>query len=103
VERVRVLYLNSKNMLIRDEIASEGSIDQAPIYTREIVRRSIDLGAAAIILVHNHPSGDSAPSRQDISMTREIIHVGKRLGIAVHDHVIVGKDGITSLRSAGLL
>jgi DNA repair protein RadC len=103
VERVRVLYLNTKNMLIRDEIAGEGSIDQAPIYIREIIRRSIDLGAVAIILVHNHPSGDSAPSRQDISMTREIMEAGKRLGIAVHDHVIIGKDGFTSLRSAGLL
>jgi DNA repair protein RadC len=103
IERVRVLYLNAKNMLIRDEIASEGSIDQAPIYTREIIRRSIDLGAAAIILVHNHPSGDSAPSRQDISMTREIMDAGKRLGIAVHDHVIIGKDGFSSMRSAGLL
>lgn len=103
IERVRVLYLNSKNMLIRDEIASEGSLDQAAIYTREIIRRSIDLGAAAIILVHNHPSGDSAPSRQDISMTREIAEAGKKLGIAVHDHVIVGKDGISSMRSAGLI
>jgi DNA repair protein RadC len=103
IERVRVLYLNSKNMLIRDEVAGEGSIDQAPIYTREIIRRSIDLGAAAIILVHNHPSGDSAPSRQDISMTREIIEAGKRLGISVHDHVIIGKDGFSSLRSAGLI
>jgi DNA repair protein RadC len=103
VERVRVLYLNTKNMLIRDEIAGEGSIDQAPIYTREIIRRSIDLGAAAIILVHNHPSGDSAPSRQDIAMTREIIETGKRLGIAVHDHVIIGKDGFSSMRSAGLI
>lgn len=103
IERIRVLYLNSKNMLIRDEIAGEGSIDQAPIYTREIIRRSIDIGAAAIILVHNHPSGDSAPSRQDISMTREIIEAGKRLGISVHDHVIVGKDGISSMRSAGLI
>ena len=103
IERVRVLYLNSKNMLIRDEIASEGSLDQAAIYTREIIRRSIDLGAAAIILVHNHPSGDSAPSRQDINMTREIADAGKKLGIAVHDHVIVGKDGISSMRSAGLI
>jgi DNA repair protein RadC len=103
IERVRVLYLNAKNMLIRDEIASEGSIDQAAIYTREIIRRSIDLGAAAIILVHNHPSGDSAPSRQDIAMTREIMDAGKRLGIAVHDHVIIGKDGFSSMRSAGLL
>ena len=103
IERVRVLYLNSKNTLIRDEIASEGSLDQAAIYTREIIRRSIDLGAAAIILVHNHPSGDSAPSRQDINMTREIAEAGKKLGIAVHDHVIVGKDGISSMRSAGLI
>lgn len=103
IERVRVLYLNSKNMLIRDEIASEGSLDQAAIYVREIIRRSIDLGAAAIILVHNHPSGDSAPSRQDIQMTREIADVGKRLGISVHDHVIVGKDGVSSMRSAGLI
>lgn len=103
IERVRVLYLNTKNMLIRDDIAGEGSIDQAPIYTREIIRRAIDLGAAAVILVHNHPSGDSAPSRQDIQMTREIADAGKKLGIAVHDHVIVGKDGISSMRSAGLI
>lgn len=103
IERVRVLYLNSKNMLIRDDIAGEGSIDQAPIYTREIIRRAIDLGAAAVILVHNHPSGDSAPSRQDIQMTREIADAGKKLGVAVHDHVIVGKDGISSMRSMGLI
>jgi DNA repair protein RadC len=103
IERVRVLYLNSKNMLIRDEIASEGSIDQAAIYIREVVKRAIDLGATAIVLVHNHPSGDSAPSRQDISMTREIADVGKKLGISVHDHVIIGRDGFTSMRSAGLI
>jgi DNA repair protein RadC len=102
-ERVRVLYLNSKNQLVRDEIAGEGSIDQAPIYVREVIRRAIDLGAAAIILVHNHPSGDSAPSRQDITLTREIMEAGKRLGIVVHDHIIVGKDGFSSMRSAGLL
>ena len=103
IERVRVLYLNSKNQLIRDEISGEGSIDQAPIYVREVIRRAIDLGAAAVILVHNHPSGDSAPSRQDISLTREIMDAGKKLGIAVHDHIIVGKDGYSSMRSAGLL
>lgn len=102
-ERVRMLYLNSKNQLMRDEIAGEGSIDQAPIYVREVIRRAIDLGAAAIILVHNHPSGDSAPSRQDIALTREIIDAGKKLGIGVHDHVIIGKDGYTSMRSAGLI
>lgn len=103
IERVRTLYLNSKNMLIRDEVASEGSVDQAAIYTREVVRRAMDLGAAAIILVHNHPSGDSAPSRQDIAMTRDIINAAKGFNIAVHDHIIIGKDGFSSMRSAGLI
>ncbi|HNW18225.1 MAG TPA: DNA repair protein RadC [Sphingorhabdus lacus] len=103
IERVRTLYLNSKNMLIRDEVSSEGSIDQAAIYTREVIKRAIDLGAAAIILVHNHPSGDSAPSRQDIAMTRDIITAAKSFGIAVHDHIIIGKDGYSSMRSAGLI
>jgi DNA repair protein RadC len=103
IERMRVLYLNSKNMLVRDEVASEGSIDQTAVYVREIIRRAMDLGAAAIILVHNHPSGDSAPSRQDISMTREISDAGKKLGITVHDHIIIGKDGFSSMRSAGLI
>lgn len=103
IERVRTLYLNAKNMLIRDEVSSEGSIDQAAIYTREVIRRAIDLGAAAIILVHNHPSGDSAPSRQDIAMTRDIMAAAKNFGIAVHDHIIIGKDGYSSMRSAGLI
>lgn len=103
IERVRTLYLNSKNMLIRDEVASEGSVDQAAIYTREVVRRAMDLGAAAIILVHNHPSGDSAPSRQDIAMTRDIADAAKKFGISVHDHIIIGKDGFSSMRSAGLI
>ena len=103
IERVRTLFLNSKNMLIRDEVASEGSVDQAAIYTREVVRRAMDLGAAAIILVHNHPSGDSAPSRQDIAMTKDIINAAKAFGISVHDHIIIGKDGFSSMRSAGLI
>jgi DNA repair protein RadC len=103
IERVRILYVDAKNRLIRDEVMSEGSVDQAAIYTREVIKRSIDLGAAAIILVHNHPSGDSAPSRQDISMTKEIAEVGSRLGISVHDHIIIGKEGISSMRSMGLL
>lgn len=102
-ERVRTLFLDTKNRLIRDEVASEGSIDQAAIYTREVIRRALDLGAAAVILVHNHPSGDSAPSRQDITMTREIMEAGKRLSIAVHDHIIIGRDGHSSMRSMGLL
>lgn len=103
IERVRTLYLNSKNMLIRDEVASEGSVDQAAIYTREVIRRAMDLGAAAIILVHNHPSGDSAPSRQDIAMTKDIADAGKKFGITVHDHIIIGKNGFSSMRSAGLI
>lgn len=102
-ERVRVLHLNSKNRLIRDELVSEGSIDQAAIYTREVIKRALELGSAAIILVHNHPSGDSTPSRQDIAVTKDICDAGRKLGIAVHDHIIIGKDGHTSFRSKGLI
>ncbi|GAB5488265.1 MAG: DNA repair protein RadC [Parasphingorhabdus sp.] len=103
IERVRVLHLNSKNRLIRDELVSEGSIDQSAIYTREVIKRSLDLGSAAIIIVHNHPSGDSTPSRQDIAITKDICDAGRKLGIAVHDHIIIGKDGHTSFRSQGLI
>lgn len=102
-ERVRVLHLDSKNRLIRDELVSEGSIDQAAIYTREVIRRALALGTAAIILVHNHPSGDSTPSRQDIAITRDICAACRTLGIAVHDHIIIGRDGHTSFRSKGLI
>jgi DNA repair protein RadC len=103
IERVRVLYLNAKNALIRDEIASEGSIDEAAVHVREIIRRAIDLGAAGLILVHNHPSGDPQPSRADIQLTRDIIEAGRRLKIAVHDHVIIGAEGHASLRALGLM
>ncbi|THG41422.1 RadC family protein [Sphingomonas olei] len=103
IERVRVLHLNSRNMLIRDEVMSEGSIDQAQVHVREVIRRAIDLGSAAIILVHNHPSGDPSPSRADIEITRAIIDAGKGLGIAVHDHLIIGTSGHVSLRAKGLM
>ena len=103
VERVRVLHLNARNMLIRDENMGDGSIDQAAIYVREVIRRAIDLGSAAIILVHNHPSGAPEPSRQDIDVTRQIIEAGKRLNIAVHDHIIIGAQGHVSMRAKGLL
>lgn len=103
IERFRVLHLNSKNILIRDEVMSEGSIDQAPVYVREVIRRAIDLGSSAMILVHNHPSGDSKPSRADITLTREIADVAKRLQISVHDHIIIGADGHSSMRGQGLL
>jgi DNA repair protein RadC len=103
IERVRVLFLDSKNMLIRDETVSEGTIDQAAVYTREIIKRAIEIGSANLIIVHNHPTGDPQPSRADIQLTRDIVEAGKRLGVAVHDHVIVGQRGHTSLRGQGLM
>ncbi|WP_294395562.1 DNA repair protein RadC [uncultured Sphingomonas sp.] len=102
-ESARVLHLNGRNVLIRDEQVSEGSIDQAPIYVREVARRALELGSAAIILVHNHPSGDPSPSRQDIALTREIVGALKLLGVQVHDHIIVGSKGHVSLRAQGLM
>jgi len=103
VERVRVLHLNSKNMLIRDELVSEGSIDQAAIHVREVIRRALELHSAALIIVHNHPSGDPQPSRQDIALTTDLIAAAKPLGISVHDHIIVGTGGQSSLRALGLI
>ncbi len=103
VERVRVLHLNSRNMLIRDDHMGDGSIDQAAIYVREVIKRAMELGSAALILVHNHPSGDPSPSRQDIDITRQIVEAGKRLGINVHDHIIMAATGHASLRAQGLL
>jgi DNA repair protein RadC len=103
IERVRLLHLNSKNMLIRDEVIAEGSVDQAAIHVREVIGRALQLGSSAIILVHNHPSGDPAPSRADITLTREIADAGRRLGIDVHDHVIIGAEGHSSMRAMGLL
>jgi DNA repair protein RadC len=103
VERVRVLFLNSKNMLIRDDQMSEGSIDEAAVYIREIIRRALDYHATALILVHNHPSGDPQPSSQDIRLTKDIMEAGRHLKINVHDHVIIGTRGHCSLRSMGLI
>lgn len=102
-ESARVLHLNGKNVLIRDELISEGSVDQAAIHVREVVRRALELQSSSLILVHNHPSGDPQPSKQDIAITREIIAACRPLGIAVHDHVIVGSKGQASLRSLGLM
>lgn len=103
VERVRVLHLNARNMLIRDDHMGDGSTDQAAIYAREVIRRAIDLGSVSLILVHNHPSGSPQPSRQDIEVTRHIVSARKSLGIAVHDHVIIGSEGHASMRGMGLL
>ena len=103
IERVRVLHLNTKNMLIRDETISEGTIDQSAVHVRAVITRAMELGSAAIILVHNHPSGDPAPSRQDIALTKQIIDAGQPLGLAVHDHVIIGSKGHASMRALGLI
>lgn len=103
VERVRVLHLNSRNMLIRDELMNEGSVDEAPLYVREVIRRALELGSAAILLVHNHPSGDPSPSRADIDVTKAVVAAGKPLGIQLHDHLIIGTSGHASLRALGLI
>lgn len=103
IERVRVLFLNSKNMLIRDEKMSQGSVDEAALYIREVMRRALDYHATALIIVHNHPSGDPSPSQQDIRLTRELVEAGRHLKIAVHDHVIIGAKGHSSLRAMGLI
>lgn len=103
VERVRVLYLDSKNRLIDDHHASEGSIDEAAIHPREVIRKAMDVGASALILVHNHPSGNPEPSRADIQITQRIAEAGRLLGVTLHDHVIIGREGHVSLRSKGLI
>lgn len=103
VEEVRVLHLNARNVLIRDEVMNKGTVSEAPIYVREVIRRALDIGSAAIILVHNHPSGDPKPSRQDIAITREIADAGRRLGVQLHDHLIIGAGRHTSLRAEGLI
>lgn len=102
-ERVRVLYLNSQNRLILDELAAEGTIDEAAIHPREIIRRALEIGASALILVHNHPSGSPEPSRADIQITNRISEAGRLLGVMVHDHVIVGREGHVSLKAKGLV
>jgi len=103
VELFRVLHLNTRNILIRDEIMNHGTVDQAPVHVREVIRRALELQSAAIILVHNHPSGDPSPSRADIEITRRIVEAGKPLNIAVHDHLIIGANGHASLRAQGLI
>lgn len=102
-ERVRVLYLNARNQLIRDHTAAEGTIDEAAIHPREVIRQGLDIGATALILVHNHPSGNPEPSRADIAITNRIAEAGRHLGIVVHDHVIIGGDRHVSLRAKGLI
>ncbi|WNJ99628.1 DNA repair protein RadC [Thalassospiraceae bacterium LMO-JJ14] len=102
-EHFRILFLNRKNILIADEEQQRGTIDHTPVYPREVVKRALQLGASAIIMLHNHPSGDPEPSRGDIDMTREIKDTAERLGIQLHDHIIVSKTGHQSFKSLGLL
>ena len=102
-EQFRVLFLDRKNRLITDEMQSEGTVNHAPVYVREVVKRALDHSASAILLVHNHPSGDPTPSRVDIEMTQQICEAAKPLGITVHDHIIIGRDGHTSFRNLRLL
>lgn len=103
IERVRILFLNSKNVLIANETMWEGSVDESAVYIREIMRRALDLHATAIIVVHNHPSGDPAPSQQDIRLTRDLAEACRHLKVTLHDHVIIGANGESSLRSMGLI
>jgi DNA repair protein RadC len=102
-EEFRVLFLDRKNGLIADESQGVGTVDQTPVYPREVVRRALELSATALILVHNHPSGDPTPSSQDVKMTLDIIAVAQPLGVAVHDHIIVGRDGHASLKGLRLI
>ncbi len=103
VEEFRVLFLDRKNVLIADEAQARGTVDHAPVYPREVVRRALELGASALILVHNHPSGDPTPSRSDIVVTREIAAAAKALQIEVHDHLVIGRGNHASFKALGLL
>lgn len=102
-EQFRVLFLDKKNQLIADEVMNRGTVDHAPVYPREVVRRALELSASAVILVHNHPSGDPSPSSADVDMTRQVIDAARPLRIAVHDHLVVARDGVASFRALGLL
>jgi DNA repair protein RadC len=98
-----VLYLNAQNRLILDHVASEGSVDEAAIHPREVVKKALDIGATAMILVHNHPSGVPKPSRADIQITGRIAEAGRLLGITLHDHLVIGREGHVSLKAQGLI
>lgn len=102
-EEFRILFLDRKNVLIADEVQARGTVDHTPVYPREIVKRALELGASAFILVHNHPSGDPTPSQADIAMTREIANAAKALKIALHDHLVIGRKGHVSFKAMGLL
>lgn len=103
VEQFRLLFLDRKNRLLSEEVQQRGTIDHTPVYPREIVKRALELGAGALVLAHNHPSGDPTPSKEDIAMTRAVVDACRSLGIVVHDHVIIGRDGVASFKNLGLL
>jgi len=102
-EQFRVLFLDAKNQLIADEVMNEGTVDHAPVYPREIARRALEVSAAAVILVHNHPSGDPKPSAADVAITREIVAAANAVSVKVHDHLVIGRDGASSFKTLGLL
>jgi DNA repair protein RadC len=102
-EAFRILFLDKKNGLIADEVQGRGTVDHTPVYPREVVRRALELSATAIVLVHNHPSGDPSPSTQDVKMTQDVIAIAKTMGLAVHDHIIVGRNGHSSMRALKLI
>ncbi len=102
-EQFRVLFLDKRNQIIADEVQQKGTVDHTPVYPREVIKRALELNATALILVHNHPSGDPTPSRADIQMTQAIVDIAKPLGVSVHDHIIVGKDGHTSFKGSKLI
>ena len=102
-EQFRVLFLDRKNVLVADEVQARGTVDHAPVYPREIVKRALEHGASAIILVHNHPSGDPSPSRADVEMTQQVVEAARALGISLHDHIIVGRQGHASFKALGLI
>lgn len=102
-EQFRILFLDKRNQIIADEVQQKGTVDHTPVYVREVVKRALELSATAVVLVHNHPSGDPTPSRADIEMTKQIVAAAKNLGIVVHDHIIVGKQGHASFRGLGLI
>ena len=102
-EQFRVLFLDRKNRLIADEVLGQGTIDRAPVYPREIIKRALELESTALILAHNHPSGDPTPSQSDIDMTKEIVQVCKAIRVSVHDHLIIGRENIASFKTLGLM
>lgn len=102
-EQFRILFLDKKNQLIADEVQQRGTVDHTPVYVREVIKRALDLAATAIVLVHNHPSGDPTPSMADIEMTKKIVQAGDKLGVLVHDHLIIGKNAHVSFRSLQLI